>query len=389
MKSSFSKPVVALFRNVFLPYSETFIYDSIQSYSSFQPVVFTKKHVNEHLFPVDFVYSPNSLSRHDKIDRLLFSTGIPSPAILQKFAELKPEIIHAHFGQSGVVAMPYAKRLELPLIVSLHGNDLGILLGRQKFLPKWWWYALSFSKLIRQTALFLTASVDLSERLQELGCPPTKIRLHRLGIDLERFQPDQKKSPDATVFMIGRLVEKKGFTYGIQAFAATLEQITYNRSATLCIIGDGPLDRDLRVLVEKLELSERVKFLGRQPHEKIVEHLQQRATVVVCPSIVSSKQDRDSGLIVAKEAAACGVPVIGTRHGGLPEIIEDGVTGYLVPEKNVEALAASLRTILSNGNLQEEMGRAARRKMEREYDIKQRMQELESIYSELIQQRKH
>jgi len=209
-----------------------------------------------------------------------------------------------------------------------------------------------------------------------------------LGIDLERFQPDQKKSPHATIFMIGRLVEKKGFSYGIKAFATTLKQIRDDCSATLCIIGDGPLDRELRGLVEKLELSKRVKFLGRQAHEKIIEHLQQRATIVVCASIVSTRQDRDSGLIVAKEAAACGVPVIGSRHGGLPEIIEDGVTGYLVPERDVETLAASLSKILTNGGLQQKMGRAARLKMEREYDIKQRMQELESIYSELIQQRK-
>ena len=105
--------------------------------------------------------------------------------------------------------------------------------------------------------------------------------------------------------------------------------------------------------------------------------------------MVSRNQDRDSGLIVAKEAAACGIPVIGTKHGGIPDIIDDAQTGYLVSERDIEGLARSLKKLLSNSSLRRKFGEAARLKMEKEYNIKNQMAELESIYLETIQRFTH
>jgi len=98
------------------------------------------------------------------------------------------------------------------------------------------------------------------------------------------------------------------------------------------------------------------------------------------PSVVTRTHDRDSGIVVAKEGSACEVPVIGTYHGGIPSIIDDGETGFLVPERNVEALTDRLKTLLDDTDLRRSMGRAAREKMLREFDMAKQVEKLERHY---------
>ncbi len=387
-----SKPVVALFRINFLPYSETFIFDSLCSYKSFKPIVVAKKRINQDLFAFDPVYLLPVQTQNNRLNRYLFSRE-KAHNVMQRIANHQPKIAHAHFCQSGVFAMPFAQKLKIPLIVTLHGNDVGILLGRQKFYPKWWYYTQNYPSLIRNATLFLAASADLKNRFIELGCPPEKIRVYRLGINLGKFQIThnrQNKNSKLTILMVGRLVEKKGHFYGIQAFASAMKQSDdYNvPDAKLLIIGEGKLENELKILVRKIGLSDHTIFLGKQSHKCVMKYIQ-NATILMCPSVVSRNQDRDSGLIVAKEAAACGIPMIGTEHGGIPEIIEDDETGYLVPERDIGGLAKSLKKLLSNPELRKKFGNAARIKMEKEYNIKDRMAELESIYLETIQHFKH
>ncbi|NIR51525.1 glycosyltransferase, partial [candidate division KSB1 bacterium] len=272
-----AKFVVALFRNIFLPYSETFIYDSMNHYKDFTPVVFAKKRINHDFFPFDPVYVPKQICKAGRIAHLFFTTGVVSTACLaEKFKQHQPKIIHAHFGQSGVLAIPYAKKFNLPLIVTLHGNDVGLLLGKQKYLPKWWFYTLSLQRLIHTTTLFLAGSTELKERFQELGCPDNKIKVHRLAIDLNKFHLSKKENQSTSIFMVGRLVEKKGFEYGIRAFAAALNQLndTVSSDVKLYVIGDGPLKADLKALVQSLKLQNSVHFLGKQSHEQVWKLLQ-------------------------------------------------------------------------------------------------------------------
>jgi len=380
------KQTIAIFRNVFLPYSETFIYDSIKTYKKFSPVVFTKKRINNILFPLDNVIVPRNLENARQIESFFYSIAINSPSVAREFEKVAPELVHAHFAQSGILAIPYVQKFQIPLIVSLHGNDVGILLARQKFKPKNWFYALSIRRLIKCASLFLAASNELKERFVKFGCPAHKIRIHRLGIDLSSFRnlPCTENNKATTVLMLGRFVEKKGFEYGIRAFAETLKEIDSHK-ITLSIIGGGRLEHQLKNLVSQLGLSKYVNFLGVLSHQQVKEILMHEADILLAPSTVAQNQDRDSGLMVAKEAAAAKIPVIGTLHGGIPDIIEDGKTGYLVPERNIKMLAERLITLINNKNLRLELGKSARLKMEMEYNIEDQMAELESIYFELIE----
>jgi glycosyltransferase involved in cell wall biosynthesis len=180
--------------------------------------------------------------------------------------------------------------------------------------------------------------------------------------------------------MVGRLVAKKGFAYGIRAFARLRAA---GIEARLALVGDGPLRADLEALVSRLELEERVRFLGARPPAEVAAEMR-RSVALIAPSIVVANMDRESGLIVAKEAAATGLPVVGNVHGGLPAIVDSGRTGYLVPERDVDAMAGSLELLLRDPALRRELGAAARLKMEREYDIRRKNEALEEIYDRVV-----
>ncbi len=109
---------------------------------------------------------------------------------------------------------------------------------------------------------------------------------------------------------------------------------------------------------------------------------------LLAPSVVAINGNRDSGLVVAKEASACEVVPIGTYHGGIPEIIDDAETGYLVPERMVDPLADRLTRLLADPELRNRMGKAARRKMKSEYDVTDRVEALEDIYDEACRRRR-
>ena len=180
--------------------------------------------------------------------------------------------------------------------------------------------------------------------------------------------------------MVGRFVEKKGHEYGLRAFAKARRGGLNSR---MVIAGDGPLRGRYERLIAELGLGGSVELPGALPHEKI-RALLAAAAVVLTPSVVARTGDREGGLTFAKEASACAIPVVGTHHGGISEIIDDGVTGYLVAERDAEALGDRLCAILRDPALGNRLGAAARSKMEREYDIVKQVRDLEAIYDEVI-----
>jgi colanic acid/amylovoran/stewartan biosynthesis glycosyltransferase WcaL/AmsK/CpsK len=180
--------------------------------------------------------------------------------------------------------------------------------------------------------------------------------------------------------MVGRFVEKKGFAYGIEAFARAAK---VHLGARLTVVGDGPLETSLQRMVADLGVADRVEFTGTLPPADVARRLA-ASHILLAPSVVDRFGNRESGLIVAKEASATETVPIGTRHGGIPDIIEDEVTGYLVDEKDVTAMADRLSRLLGNPALWEAMSRAARAKMEREYDVRERVRALERFYDQAV-----
>ncbi|MDD5306836.1 MAG: glycosyltransferase [Deltaproteobacteria bacterium] len=377
---------VALVRNNFLPWSETFIHDEIRHHERYEVTVFARQWRNADRFPGNRVVAVERVPQERRRLASAWYAAFGRSRRLESALDAGGfSIVHAHFGHNGLYGLTLARRAGLPLVVSLHGRDVTILLGRDKYRPTWWHYLAGYKRLFREARLFLAASSELKELIVSAGCPAEKVVVHRLGIDLQALRPGTPCDGNAEplVVMVGRFVEKKGHAYGIEAMAAARKAGCAGR---LVIVGDGPLRREYERLVARLGLEGTVAMPGALSHAEVARLLA-GASVVLAPSVVARNLDRESGLIVAKEAAACGVPVVGTRHGGIPEIVEDGVTGFLVEERDCRAMGEKLAALLGDPGLRRSLGRAARARMEREYDIVERVRALEGLYDAVIEGR--
>lgn len=364
-----------MFTKRFLPYSQTFIYDELRTHERYDVDVFARERINTDRFPYDRVIVP-TVGTSEWLGARLYENIGYWPAFDTRLGNTAYDLVHAHFGTQAVYALPYVLRHELPFLVTFHGIDVANLFGPRRFLPRQWRYWALSGRIFAAADRLLAASTELAELLAELGAPRHKIHVHRLGIDLSTFRRADETRDVPRITMVGRFTEKKGFRYALRACARVFNE---GMPGTVTLLGDGELAPELRRIVRDADLDDRVDFRGAVPHDEVA-HVLARTDVMMCPSVVTATHDRDSGLIVAKEASACEVPVIGTYHGGLPSIVEDGETGMLVPERNVDALADALRTLLRDEDRRRRLGRAARTKMEREFDLTTQVQALERHY---------
>jgi colanic acid/amylovoran biosynthesis glycosyltransferase len=372
---------VAVWRDTFAPYSETFIWDELRHHVRYAATVFAWERLNADRFPWDDVVTFDGDSMLGRIEQAVYRSTSLSPRFVAAVRRGGYSLVHAHFGTAGVRALPYIEMAGLPSITMFHGGDLSRLAGPAAREPANWLLAALAPRLFRRSELILAASEDLQHNLVAAGCPAEKVRLFRLGIDLTQFAPrrDPGLTKDVHVIMIGRLVPKKGFDDALRALGQHLD-----RAFRVTLVGEGPLRSYLEAVATQSGLSSRVRFAGAVSHGE-VRSLLTTADLIVTPSVVTPSGDRDSGLIVLKEAAATGLPAVGTIHGGLPEIIEDGETGYLVPEHDIDALADRIGRLLGDAERRRRMGIAARAKMEREYDIRHRVAALEDLYDEVVE----
>lgn len=359
-------PKVALFSTNFLEYSQTFVYDEVRSHDRYEVHVFTSRRLNADRFPYEPVHvAPDS-------QRPLYRSLTLCPAFDRVFRRERFDLIHAHFGPGAVYALNFAVRHRLPLVVTFHGYDVPILLTRDRFRPPNWRYWLTSPLLFRRIDRFLAASKDLQSLLLLLGADPERVFLYQLGVDVPRYHREPVARDELEVLMIGRFVEKKGHVYALRALAAARARGARLR---LALLGDGPLRPEIERLVDELGIRSAVELAGAVPHDEVARRLA-RADIVIAPSVVARNGDRESGILVLKEAGASRLPTIGTHHGGIPEIIDDGVTGFIVPERDAEALADRLVRLASDPELRERMGAAARAKVERAFDLRTQVREV-------------
>jgi glycosyltransferase involved in cell wall biosynthesis len=358
---------VALFCTNFLPDSQVFIYEQLRQYRRWQADVFAWRRFNLDRFAFPRVHraEPTYVIRGR------------SRRFAHVFAEQQFGVVHAHFGPAGAYARAYAAQARLPLLVTFHGYDVPLLSSWRRFLPLHLPYALGGPAMLRQMRFGICASTELRELLLELGVDEARLRVHRLGIDLDRFAFVPARA-EPEVLMVGRLVEKKGFEYGLESFARVRSR---GIAARLTVVGDGGRRAALERQARALGVGGDVTFVGSQTNEAVSGHMA-RARVLLAPSVVARDGNRESGLIVVKEASAAGTVPISTRHGGIPDSIDDGQTGYLVEERDVERMAQRLEQLLLDEPLRARLAGAGRAKMEREFDNRTLVAGLERIYDE-------
>ena len=357
-----------------LPYSETFIYDQVKHARRYEPYVLARGlNPARENFPYEHVTSLNAL------ERTLYYAALPSGKFARVIRESGAKFVHAHFGTNGALVAATANKAGVPLVVTLHGVDVGILLN-EHIPANYLFYKRTYKRMFETAQLLLPASQELADCLVQLGAPESKIRIHRLGVDTSAFTPFTRPERPAQFLMIGRQVEKKGFEYGIRAFAKIAGK---HKESTLTLIGKGPLQEQLQSLAAELGVQDKVVFKG-SVNAQLMPALLENYDVLVAPCIVAKNNDRDSGLIVLKEAGASAMASIGTFCGGLPEIIDDGRTGMLVGQRDTEKLAECMDALASDYSLRTQMGAAARAKIESDYDTVKQNERLEEIFDTIL-----
>jgi len=287
------------------------------------------------------------------------------------------DVIHAQFGTYGPLALRLVETgaLKGEIVTSFRGYDATKYLQANPH---------AYAALFQKGRLFLPVSHALAKRIAEAGCEPDRIHVHHSGIECARFRYLERKRPadEATsIVMIGRLVEKKGIGYGIQAIARV---IASGRSLSCTIIGAGPLRGELERLIRELGIGAHVRMVGSKSHHEVIQVLAQ-SHILMAPSVTAADGDEEGIPNTLKEAMAMGMPVISTVHAGIPELVEDGVSGFLVPEHNVEALADWLRRLVDHPETWAAMGRAGRRKIEAEFDTARLNDELLVLYKGMLE----
>lgn len=280
--------------------------------------------------------------------------------------EFRPQLIHAHFAtEATAAAIDLAGELDLPFTFTAHGYDI-----HRKAPPDF------KARAAAARAVVTVSQANADYLYKNFAVPPSQIRVIPCGVDTEFFRPAETapsmKPP--VILCVARHVQVKNLGMLLESCARLRERGLKFR----CIlIGDGPCRAELERARETLQLNGMVEFLGAAERSE-VRRCWQTATVGVLTS------DNEGMPVSLMEAGACGIPVVATAIGGVPELVQDGVTGLLAPPRDSSALASALEHLLQDESLRARLGGAARRRVEEKFSIVGQVSHLIALWSELL-----
>ncbi len=279
-----------------------------------------------------------------------------------------PTHLHAHFAHDPALVALLVRRLTgLPYSFTAHARDL-VQIPRSSLA----------ARAAEATALITCceANSDYIAVTVPESMPVVKVIHH--GVELDLFKPRPRATPVAEprLVTVGRLVEKKGFPDLLQALGRLKAS---GRRISCQVYGDGPLLESLTALRDSLGLAEDVHFAGEHSRESIIQALHDSEIFVLTPT-VTEDGDRDGIPNVLVEAMACGLPVVSTKAGGIPELVSHGVNGFLTEPGDVAGIETQIATLLDSPELRQQMGAAARRTVESDYDVNAAAERLEGIF---------
>src|SRR5947199_3470207 len=253
------------------------------------------------------------------------------------------DLMHIYFGHTGVHLLPFIRQWDKPCLVSFHGADVGIKQDIENYIGK-------LRILFDSVPVVLARSQSLADRLIKFGCPREKIRINRTGIPLHEFSMVPREFPTDgrwQILQACRLIEKKGVGSAIRAFAIFAREFP---KAEFIIAGKGPLQPELQGLAQKLGVAEKVHFCGflSQPD---LRDLYGRTHIFIHPSETPPDENQEGVPNSILEAMATGLPIIATRHGGIPEAVTENLNGFLSDEGDTKSLGRSMVALAKSPEL--------------------------------------
>jgi colanic acid/amylovoran biosynthesis glycosyltransferase len=374
---------VLVFAERMLPSTQTFIPLQVNELQRYRPqyvgLIPSDRNLALPHPPVMLTRDRGAISR---VRRELYRwTGV-APTFHRQLRETTAgaDLIHAHFAEGGPAALSLSRHLRLPLILHLRGGAELLPdheLRRHLFqLP----FLAHRKRLWQRASLFLCVSNFIREKALKAGFPAEKVRVHYTGMDLKGFtitKESDHKDPNMVLY-VGRLVPYKGCDYLLRA----MQQVQQRRpEAHLVIIGDGTFRAQLESLAR--ELGVRCQFLGEKP-QKEIRTWYERARVFCGPSVTLEDGMSEAFGNVFSEAQAMGVPVVSFHHGGIPETMQDGITGLLAQERDVPMLAEHLLRYLEDDAFWFRSRQEGMRWVREAFDVRRQTARLEELYDDVV-----
>jgi len=377
-----AKRAVAIYSDLLGAPTLAFLKAQAESLTRFTPIYVGSRGYGKRgiEFPADrrIVINPSG-SLLGKLREIPYKVFGYDPGFFRRVEASRPVLLHAHYGPAGLVALPLARRLNVPLLVTFHGSDVTV---RDEYARRASYthrvYCRHKNLVVKEGSLFLCISQFIRNRLLQQGFPDERTILHYIGVDMQFFHPDGAASRRPVVLFVGSLREVKGCEYLIRAMGQLQELVP---DVELVVIGDGPLRRPLQELARKL--LRRCRFLGYQPQAVIRDWMRQSKVFSVPSTEAASGATEGLGLVFL-EAQATGLPVTSFASGGIPEAVAHGETGLLAPERDWQQLARDILQLLQNEPLRLRMSEAGQKRVRNSFNLETQTRKLEQIYESVL-----
>ena len=380
-------PVVACYCATFLKPEMLHIYRQITALERCRPVVIAQKRENSARFPfdkIDVVPKPalHFLRRfwfRQLRDKPWQISGGELRALLEILRKTGAQLLHIYFGQIAVHLLPLIHAWPKPSIVSFHGADVMVDMNKPA-------YRTATKQMLGAVKFVLVRSESLRRAVIQLGCDESKIQVQRTGIPLDEFPfrernfPTRSRGGEWRFVQACRLIDKKGLSVALRVFANFLRQ--YPKS-TLTIAGEGPLLGELQRLAGEMKIDRRVSFTGFISQDQLRDSYY-ASHIFLHPSETGPDGNQEGIPNSMLEAMASGLPVFATRHGGIPEAIEHGVSGVLVPERDVGELTHALLDVAEDPGFLSRIAHEGAELVRKNFDLRAQARHLEDIYLQMI-----
>jgi len=357
---------------VWLPRTQPWVYWQVLGVPSsrIRAEVVCERRENEAEFPYDRVHCAEDRPRlADLVDRGVRRLGARPYLhyLLGTLRRLHARVLHSHFGDIGWRYLDAARRAGVVHVVTFYGYDVNLPAANAV------WHG-RFAELFAEADLFLCEGSHMARCLVDRGCSPAKVAVQHLGVPVQRIAYRvRKREPGQPlrVLIAATFAEKKGIPFALEALARISAEVPIE----VTVIGDAlPVpdsEREKNHILEVLRrtgLEARTRLLGYQPYEVFLREAYEHH-VFLSPSVTARDGNTEGGAPVSLiDMAACGLPIVSSRHCDIPEIVLDGVTGLLAAERDVDGLADHLLELARDPGLAESLAQAGRRRMESEYD---------------------
>lgn len=349
---------------------------------------FVRDHQRLLPFDIDFYYGRGWKIMHDdspvfnplwRLGGYLFN-DIATPQLAHLYAERLAahlnqnhyDVALAQFGTAGARVFRACEKAKLPLVVYFRGYDA----TKARILRR---YHKHYQTMFQSAAKIVCVSADLRDSLIGMGMKPEKAEVIPSGVDHELFYGSDPASAPLVFLSVGRFVKKKHPTATLRAFAKVRSQFP---DAQLVMAGDGPLKSRCKTLADELGLASNVCFPGVLSQDQVIEQMR-HAFAFLQHSITADDGDREGAPKVISEAQMSGLPIVATRHGGIPEIVKEGETGFLVDEGDINAMADAMFQLARSREMAATMGSVAREWAVSELSLKRSVKKLTDLLHSL------